>query len=59
LSFTTSHQQSGRPCVNNRKGKEPRTVELVDDVWRLVFFILACDCKDLGRAMQVSKRFHK
>ncbi|KAF9112209.1 hypothetical protein BGX30_007346, partial [Mortierella sp. GBA39] len=40
------------------KGKEPKFVDLVDDVWRLVFFILACDCKDLGRVMQVSRRFH-
>ncbi|KAK3837615.1 MAG: hypothetical protein JOS17DRAFT_368535 [Linnemannia elongata] len=41
------------------KSKEPKAVDLVDDVWRLVFFILACDCKDIGRAMQVSRRFHK
>ncbi|KAG9064594.1 hypothetical protein KI688_002852 [Linnemannia hyalina] len=34
------------------KGKEPKFVDLVDDVWRLIFFILACDCKDLGRVMQ-------
>ncbi|KAG0060928.1 hypothetical protein BGZ90_003812 [Linnemannia elongata] len=40
------------------KGKELKVVDLVDDIWRLVFFILACDCKDLGRAMQVSRRFH-
>ncbi|KAK5808548.1 hypothetical protein F5H01DRAFT_63336 [Linnemannia elongata] len=40
------------------KGKEPKVVDLVDDVWRLVFFILAYDSKDLGRAMQVSRRFH-
>ncbi|KAK5808581.1 hypothetical protein F5H01DRAFT_352390, partial [Linnemannia elongata] len=39
-------------------GKELKVVDLVDDIWRLVFFILACDCKDLGRAMQVSRRFH-
>ncbi|KAF9131432.1 hypothetical protein BGW39_001812 [Mortierella sp. 14UC] len=40
------------------KSKESRVVDLVDDVWRLVFYILACDCKDLGRAMQVGRRFH-
>ncbi|KAG9064611.1 hypothetical protein KI688_002869 [Linnemannia hyalina] len=45
-------------CSGESKGEEPRAVDLVDDIWRLVFFILACDCKDLGRAMQVSRRFH-
>ncbi|KAH7041826.1 hypothetical protein BKA57DRAFT_472769, partial [Linnemannia elongata] len=57
----------GRAVVDNGKNrtmggtgkdKEPKVVDLVDDVWRLVFFILACDSKDLGRAMQVSRRFH-
>ncbi|KAK3846385.1 MAG: hypothetical protein J3R72DRAFT_433691 [Linnemannia gamsii] len=62
LSFTTSVAHNGNSKVTGAgsigNGKEPRVVGLVDDVWRLVFYILACDCKDLGRAMQVSRRFH-
>ncbi|KAF9123136.1 hypothetical protein BGX30_001611 [Mortierella sp. GBA39] len=56
LSFTTPGGLYA--CSGKSKGEEQRVVDLVDDVWRLVFFILACDCKDLGRAMQVSRRFH-
>ncbi|KAI8347823.1 hypothetical protein B0O80DRAFT_464412 [Mortierella sp. GBAus27b] len=33
-------------------------VILVDDVWRIIFYMLAQDCKDLGRCMQVNRRFH-
>ncbi|KAF9174517.1 hypothetical protein BGX21_002614 [Mortierella sp. AD011] len=32
--------------------------DLVDDIWRLVFYVLARDCKDLGRSMQVNRRFY-
>ncbi|KAF9406770.1 hypothetical protein BGZ94_002960 [Podila epigama] len=34
-------------------------LDLVDDVWRLVAYILARDCKDLGRLMQVNRRLHE
>ncbi|KAF9281317.1 hypothetical protein BGZ68_006728, partial [Mortierella alpina] len=34
------------------------SVDLVDDVWRLVFYLLAGRCKDLGRAMLVNRRFY-
>ncbi|KAI7826143.1 hypothetical protein BC939DRAFT_501830 [Gamsiella multidivaricata] len=33
-------------------------VDLVDDVWRIIFYILARNCKDLGRSMQVNRRFY-
>ncbi|KAG0270814.1 hypothetical protein BGZ95_001498 [Linnemannia exigua] len=62
LSFTTAVAHNGKSKATGAgdigNGKESRIVDLVDDVWRLVFYILACDCKDLGRAMQVSRRFH-
>ncbi|KAF9433863.1 hypothetical protein BGZ76_008879, partial [Entomortierella beljakovae] len=33
-------------------------IDLVDDVWRLIFYVLAGDCKDLGRSMVVNRRFY-
>ncbi|KAF9928712.1 hypothetical protein BGZ67_006823 [Mortierella alpina] len=44
------HHNSGNSAVGS--------VDLVDDVWRLVFYLLAGRCKDLGRAMLVSRRFY-
>ncbi|KAF9923183.1 hypothetical protein FBU30_006735 [Linnemannia zychae] len=55
-TLTQTGRGMAKPCKS--KGKEPRAIDLVDDVWRLVFYILACDCKDLGRTMQVNKRFN-
>ncbi|KAG0352255.1 hypothetical protein BG005_008278, partial [Podila minutissima] len=37
-------------------GQTHRRVDLVDDIWRLVTYTLASDCKDLGRLMQVNRR---
>jgi hypothetical protein len=44
---------------NNRGDSAAGGVDLVDDVWRLVFYLLAGRCKDLGRAMLVNRRFYK
>ncbi|CAO3566799.1 unnamed protein product [Mortierella alpina] len=44
------HNSSGNSAVGS--------VDLVDDVWRLVFYLLAGRCKDLGRAMLVNRRFY-
>ncbi|GJJ74944.1 hypothetical protein EMPS_07302 [Entomortierella parvispora] len=43
------------PC---RSETNQQTVDLVDDVWRMIFYMLASSCRDLGRTMQVSRRFH-
>ncbi|KAF9944097.1 hypothetical protein BGZ70_005048, partial [Mortierella alpina] len=45
------HQSSGNHSAAG-------SVDLVDDVWRLVFYLLAGRCKDLGRAMLVNRRFY-
>ncbi|KAG0037258.1 hypothetical protein BGZ82_002891 [Podila clonocystis] len=36
-----------------------RRVDLVDDIWRLVTYTLASDCRDLGRLMQVNRRLRE
>ncbi|KAG0002907.1 hypothetical protein BGZ65_002219, partial [Modicella reniformis] len=46
----------GGEAVNTNEGS--RNVGLVDDIWRMIFYILARDCKDLGRCIQVNRRFH-
>ncbi|KAG0342436.1 hypothetical protein BG004_005677 [Podila humilis] len=53
---STSLLQQRQPqtkCQTSQKA-----VDLVDDIWRLVTYILASDCTDLGRMMQVNRRFH-
>ncbi|KAI8603312.1 hypothetical protein EDD21DRAFT_38842 [Dissophora ornata] len=51
------HSVNKTPSMTLTK-RSTRDADLVDDVWRLVFYILARDCKDLGRTMQVSRRFY-
>ncbi|KAF9572345.1 hypothetical protein EC968_009998 [Mortierella alpina] len=43
---------------NNNGNSTVEGVDLVDDVWRLVFYLLAGRCKDLGRTMLVNRRFY-
>lgn len=50
-----SNQPYNQSTVNEAKQR----VDLVDDIWRLVAYILASDCKGLGRLMQVNRRLHK
>ncbi|KAF9954566.1 hypothetical protein BGZ72_004477 [Mortierella alpina] len=50
-SSHVQHNSSGSAAVTG-------SVDLVDDVWRLVFYLLAGRCKDLGRAMLVNRRFY-
>ena len=67
FSASSKPQSEGQSIISGRsktvgsagKGKELKAIDLVDDVWTLVFYILACDCKDLGRSMQVNRRFYK
>ncbi|KAI1316633.1 hypothetical protein EDD11_009668 [Mortierella claussenii] len=56
---TTSNAAPNSTVVITLDAAEPGSrVDLVDDVWRLIFYILAGDCKDLGRSMLVNRRFY-
>ncbi|KAF9917072.1 hypothetical protein BX616_002010 [Lobosporangium transversale] len=56
------HEQNtraiGDTSTSNYSSRGPSSFDLVDDVWRMVFYVLAGDCKDLGRLMVVNKRFY-
>ncbi|KFH61846.1 hypothetical protein MVEG_12354 [Podila verticillata NRRL 6337] len=55
LRFSNQHSLHNQSTVNVAKQR----VDLVDDIWRLVTYILASDCKGLGRLMQVNRRLHE
>lgn len=54
-----SEQGGATDVQESSSGGIMASVDLVDDVWRTIFYMLAQDCKDLGRCMQVNRRFHK